>query len=74
VIRTWAGAKQDWLLRTSLIGFTEMEFLLLFVAWIIPLAVVVFVVSALWQIVKALGQITTELAKIREGLERERRP
>lgn len=48
------------------------ELLFVLVGWGIPLALIVFVVSSLWQITRAMGSIERELAHIRELLERDR--
>lgn len=49
-----------------------MEFLLVFVAWGIPLALAVFVVSSLWQMNRSMGSVERELLRIRQLLERDR--
>jgi hypothetical protein len=40
-------------------------------SWAIPFFAVIFVIASLWQILRALGEITTQLIQIREALERE---
>lgn len=42
------------------------------IAWVVPLGAIVFAISALWQILRGMGEITTELTRIREVLERDR--
>jgi len=42
------------------------------VAWVIPVAAFVFVVSASWQILRTQQEILTELRAIRGALERDR--
>ena len=51
-----------------------MEILIIALAWAVPLGAAVFVVAALWQILRAMGEITVELARIREALEGDRHP
>lgn len=48
------------------------EAVIFLVAWVIPLGAIVFALTALWQILRGMGQITTELIRIREVLERDR--
>ncbi len=51
-----------------------MEYAFILLGWLIPLAAAVFVLASLWQILRALGQMSAELTSIREVLERDRRP
>jgi hypothetical protein len=46
-----------------------MEFLFLFLAWGVPIGAIIFVVVALAQILRALGDINVELIRIRQALE-----
>lgn len=43
-----------------------------FLAWVVPLGAITFAIVALWQIIRGMGEITTELTRIREILERDR--
>jgi hypothetical protein len=49
-----------------------MEFLILLVAWVLPIAAVVFTVGALWRILQSLGAIEAQLAQISASLQKDR--
>jgi hypothetical protein len=49
-----------------------VEFLIFLLAWVVPLGGVLFLLIALWQIVRNLNRITMELARIRQALDRDR--
>ena len=49
-----------------------MEFFFLVLAWGVPVGAIIFVVAALWQVLRALGAINAELIQIRQVLEDER--
>jgi hypothetical protein len=49
-----------------------MEFLILLIAWVLPVGAVVFTVGALWRILQSLGAIESQLAGIRAELQKDR--
>jgi len=45
-----------------------VEFLAL-LSWVVPVFALIFVIASLWQILRALGDISAELVQIRQALQ-----